>query len=209
MANVIPAELEDGQESRQPRALPAQVFDELRGHPFETAALVTMLAAFLRLTRSFRGEQRKASATMPPTLRNRPRPILPIGLMAAICLIGLGSCSTPTPQAQRANAVSTSTVSHGDQEDVAAMGRIVVQQQCAACHAIDQQTRSPHSEAPPMNTLLAAYDPESLTEDLIEGVRVGHDDMPLFDFDVRAADAIVAYLKSISERPIESGRERH
>jgi mono/diheme cytochrome c family protein len=130
-----------------------------------------------------------------------------MGLMAAICLIGLGSCATSTPPPQPDRAASRLLGPSDEEEDMVATGRMVVQQQCAGCHAIDQQTRSPHSEAPPMNTLLAAYDPERLTEDLIEGVRVGHDDMPLFDFNVRAADAVIAYLKSISERPIEEGPE--
>jgi hypothetical protein len=29
-------------------------------------------------------------------------------------------------------------------------------------------------------------------------MRIGHDEMPLFDFNVRAADALIAYIKSIT-----------
>ncbi len=48
-----------------------------------------------------------------------------------------------------------------------------------------------------MLALIDRYDPEMLTEDLIEGIRVGHDGMPNFDMSVLEADALVAYLKSL------------
>lgn len=84
--------------------------------------------------------------------------------------------------------------------DQAAVGRDLVVRECASCHAIDQNKASPRPDAPPMNTLLSRYDPEMLAEDLIEGIRVGHDDMPHFDFNPIAADALVAYLKSIESK---------
>jgi cytochrome c len=83
---------------------------------------------------------------------------------------------------------------------LAADGRRIAVRECSSCHAIDDQRLSPRPEAPPLLSILWGYDPDMLAEDLIEGIRVGHDDMPHFDFDVRAADALVAYLKSI-ERP--------
>jgi mono/diheme cytochrome c family protein len=76
-------------------------------------------------------------------------------------------------------------------------GRMVAVEQCSSCHAIDQDLMSPRPGAPPMSTLLARYDPEMLANDLIEGIRVGHDDMPHFDFNIIATDALIAYLKSI------------
>ncbi len=81
--------------------------------------------------------------------------------------------------------------------DLVATGRGLAVRECSSCHAIDQEMKSPRAEAPAMRTLLSRYDPDMLAEDLIEGVRVGHDDMPFFDFNVMAADALVAYLKSI------------
>src|SRR5882672_11288935 len=74
-------------------------------------------------------------------------------------------------------------------------GRQVVMSQCASCHAVDQNSKSPNPDAPPMNTVLSRYDPEMLADDLIEGIRVGHNEMPHFDFNVIAADALIAYLK--------------
>jgi mono/diheme cytochrome c family protein len=49
--------------------------------------------------------------------------------------------------------------------------------------------------------MLALNDPDNLAYRLIDGMRVGHDEMPRFDFDIRAADALVAYLGTISGPP--------
>jgi hypothetical protein len=34
---------------------------------------------------------------------------------------------------------------------------------------------------------------------LIDGMRLGHDNMPLFDFDVRSADALMAYISTLND----------
>lgn len=114
-------------------------------------------------------------------------------LATFIASLGLGvlsACSTEPPQ-------TSATLSADADADLVAVGRDLVVRECASCHAIDQNNTSPQADAPPMNTLLSRYDAEMLAEDLIEGVRIGHDDMPKFDFGVIAADALVAYLKSI------------
>jgi mono/diheme cytochrome c family protein len=80
-----------------------------------------------------------------------------------------------------------------------ASGRQLVMKECSSCHAVDQSMKSPNPDAPPMRTVLSRYDPEMLADDLIEGIRVGHNEMPHFDFNVIAADSLIAYLKSISK----------
>jgi mono/diheme cytochrome c family protein len=80
---------------------------------------------------------------------------------------------------------------------LAEAGRQVAVEQCSSCHAIDSDTMSPRPGAPPMSILLEGYDPDMLANDLIEGIRVGHDEMPRFDFNIMATDALIAYLKSI------------
>ena len=80
-----------------------------------------------------------------------------------------------------------------------ASGRQLVVKECASCHAIDGGMKSPNPDAPPMKTVLSRYDPEMLADDLIEGIRVGHNEMPHFDFNVVATDSLIAYLKSISK----------
>lgn len=113
--------------------------------------------------------------------------LIPIAALASLAL--LAGCMSDPPASQ------------GSEEAMqVAEGRGLVLRECAACHAIDRNTVSPRADAPPMNTLLSRYDPEMLAEDLIEGIRVGHDDMPHFVFNVIGADALVAYLKSIERK---------
>ena len=82
--------------------------------------------------------------------------------------------------------------------ELVADGRRIAERECASCHAVDQGSPSPPQGAPPLRDLLALNDPDRLAYRLIDVVRMGHDDMPVFDFDVRSADALIAYLGSIS-----------
>lgn len=116
------------------------------------------------------------------------------GLLGAATLIALAGCTT---------TVANESAVERDAPSLAATGRDVAVRECASCHAIDQEMISPRPGAPPMRTLLSRYDPDMLANDLIEGIRVGHDDMPFFDFNIAAADALIAYLKSIDRNRIE------
>lgn len=79
-----------------------------------------------------------------------------------------------------------------------ANGRRIATEQCAGCHAIDRTSPSPRSDAPPLRNVLATYDTDNLAYRFIEGMKVGHDAMPLFDFDIHTADDLLAYIASIS-----------
>lgn len=78
-------------------------------------------------------------------------------------------------------------------------GHRIAQRECASCHSIDKASVSSNLSAPPLRDVLQTNDPDFLAYRLIDAMRVGHDAMPLFDFDARSADALVAYIKSISE----------
>jgi mono/diheme cytochrome c family protein len=80
-----------------------------------------------------------------------------------------------------------------------AEGRRIAQSNCAACHAIDWDSVSRNSGAPPFRDLVFLSDPDWVAYRLIDGIRVGHDSMPLFDLDVHSADALMAYIKSIND----------
>ena len=109
--------------------------------------------------------------------------LVPAGLAIAGCV-----STSPAPNSRAAIDA-----------ELVAMGRDLAVTQCSSCHAIDNERISPRPEAPPMLSLLQRYEPDMLANDLIEGVRVGHDDMPHFDMTVIAADALIAYLKSIEQ----------
>lgn len=81
-------------------------------------------------------------------------------------------------------------------EDVAA-GLLLVEANCAGCHAIGHDGTSPLAEAPPFRELYQRYDVEFLSEALVEGIMTGHEAMPEFVFAPEDAAAVVAYLKSL------------
>jgi cytochrome c553 len=174
------------------RSIPVRIAKEIAEHPAETAALVTMVIAMMRLLPGRRGWPPASS----PAGRLRRRTLLPISLMAALCIISLSGCALFYDPVI---PVEPDPASYGREypENFAEAGRKIAKEQCASCHAIDRQTVSPNPDAPPLNTLLSRYDKDRLADDLIAGNRVGHDGMPAFDFNVIAADSLIAYLESI------------
>lgn len=120
------------------------------------------------------------------------------GLLAAACAaVLLVACATPPP-ASEAEASGWPGVASSS-SDLVAAGKTIAEAQCATCHAVGARTTSPLAGAPPLRDVLARYeDEEGLAYRFIDGMKVGHDEMPRFDFDVRSADALIAYLRSIS-----------
>ncbi|MEZ5938406.1 MAG: c-type cytochrome [Hyphomonadaceae bacterium] len=113
---------------------------------------------------------------------------------AFILALALAACSQPQ---QAADADLPPSPKSGDEADMIAQGREIADRECARCHALASGEESPHPEAPPMSELLGRYSADALNEDLIDGIKLGHEDMPQFDFDIATADALIAYLKSI------------
>jgi len=92
-------------------------------------------------------------------------------------------------------------LSAAHEDAIVAQGRDIAVKNCSTCHAVDDERTSPNPAAPPLLSILMRYDSERLAEDFVEGTRVGHDEMPHFDFTVREADALIAYLKAIERTP--------
>jgi mono/diheme cytochrome c family protein len=108
--------------------------------------------------------------------------LLLVSVFLAGCAVG------PAPPALPGESLDPALVSTG--RDVALL-------RCSQCHALDGISHSPNPSAPPMAKLLERYNADMLASDLIDGIRVGHDEMPEFDLQVIEADALVAYLKSL------------
>ena len=127
-------------------------------------------------------------------------------LIAVVLAAQAASCAAPAEDSGRdlmAHSESEATGWKGvdlDSQDPLqiATGREIAEQQCVSCHAIDRHSPSPNRDAPPLRDVLTVNDPDRLAYRFIDALRVGHDEMPLFDFDVRSADALIAYLQSIS-----------
>lgn len=118
---------------------------------------------------------------------------------SSLLLLLSGGCATngggPQSEVERSGWGGTDVELDPLQIDT---GRHIAQRECAGCHSIDSTSVSPNPTAPPLREVLALNDPEFLAYRFIDAMRVGHDEMPLFDFDVRSADALIAYIKSIS-----------
>jgi mono/diheme cytochrome c family protein len=145
-------------------------------------------------SRLLRRRQADPSADVSP----RRRAVLPLSMMAALCIIGLAACAT---EDDRIVSVEPSLDSFGREypEDFVMAGRKIALEQCASCHAVDRHNVSPNRAAPPLNALFSRYDPDRLADDLIAGTWVGHEEMPRFDFNVIAADSLIAYLETIDK----------
>lgn len=120
-------------------------------------------------------------------------------LLPCLCIACAGTPVSPPPiqsESEETGWAGPPTVPDAAQ---IADGRRIAETECAACHAIDARSKSPNPAAPPLRDVLAMNDPDNLAYRFIDALQVGHDEMPLFDFDVRGADALIAYLESIGE----------
>lgn len=77
------------------------------------------------------------------------------------------------------------------------MGRTLAVEKCGGCHGIAPGDLSPNPDAPPFKAVVQLYPPETLEEALAEGIMVGHDDMPAFEFTPDQVEQLVAYLKTL------------
>ncbi|HEX5005466.1 MAG TPA: cytochrome c [Hyphomonadaceae bacterium] len=80
-----------------------------------------------------------------------------------------------------------------------AQGGRIAQSECASCHSIDKTSVSPNAGAPPFRDFAFLNDPDWVAYRLIDGIRLGHQNMPLFDFDVRSADTLMAYISTLND----------
>lgn len=128
--------------------------------------------------------------------RDRVQPVLVAALMALV----LAGCVAPqsVPLSETAAGGWKGDPLGVPDRAQASQGRRIAQSRCASCHAIGEHGSSPTPGAPPLRDILALYEADNLAYRFIEGMRVGHDDMPVFDFDVHAADALIAYIREIS-----------
>jgi mono/diheme cytochrome c family protein len=78
-------------------------------------------------------------------------------------------------------------------------GLVLVQTNCARCHAVGRAGGSPLKIAPPFRTLHLRYPVEDLQEPLAEGIVTGHPTMPEFRFDPGQVGDVIAYLKTLEQ----------
>ncbi len=80
-----------------------------------------------------------------------------------------------------------------DKEHIEA-GRGIAMSICGECHAVLPEGLSPFEPAPPFRDVVKKWPVESLAEALAEGIVVGHEAMPEFQFGPEALTDLLAYL---------------
>lgn len=80
-----------------------------------------------------------------------------------------------------------------------AKGKLIAEELCSGCHAVSKQGESPFDQAPPFRDVVAKWPVETLAEALAEGIVVGHEAMPEFQFGPEALGHILAYLSTLSD----------
>ena len=73
-------------------------------------------------------------------------------------------------------------VKAADLSKVAKQGKMVLQEKCGRCHAIEPVGESPRKEAPPMRDIYARFNPRELQAELSEGMVSRHREMPQIEF---------------------------
>jgi cytochrome c553 len=76
----------------------------------------------------------------------------------------------------------------------ATRGKIILQEKCGRCHAIEAVGESPLKKAPPMRDIYARFNPRELQAELSEGLVSRHKEMPQIEFSDEDVYAILTYL---------------
>ena len=84
-----------------------------------------------------------------------------------------------------------------EEDPVIAYGKALVEANCAACHGIETADESHHPDAPPFRVLWERYPIDALEESFVEGIAVGHPDMPQFTATPEQIGAILDYIASL------------
>jgi mono/diheme cytochrome c family protein len=79
-----------------------------------------------------------------------------------------------------------------------ARGRVILQEKCGRCHAIEVVGESPLEKAPPMRDIYARFNPRELQAELSEGKVSKHKEMPQIAFSDEDVYAILTYLYALA-----------
>ena len=92
----------------------------------------------------------------------------------------------------------SATANAADSDPLGSRGKVVLQQNCGRCHAVEASGESPLKQAPPMRDIYVRFDPRELQAELREGMVSKHRAMPQIDFSDEDVDAILAYLYALA-----------
>jgi mono/diheme cytochrome c family protein len=76
-------------------------------------------------------------------------------------------------------------------------GRQLAEINCTKCHALDQTSESPLTDAPPFREVALNYTVEELTDGFLEGLAVRHPLMPDWEMTEKQAEDLTAFIMSL------------
>jgi len=79
-------------------------------------------------------------------------------------------------------------------------GQELAQLLCARCHAIGPEGASTNPASPPFRTLEAKLTLEGVEDQIAEGLSLGHEPMPAWQFSSQQIVDLVSYIASLSDR---------
>lgn len=112
---------------------------------------------------------------------------MPVLLTFHECIVVVGICTLLA-------AIPTAA----DPGSLLTRGKLILQERCGRCHAVEAVGDSPLKSAPPMRDVYARYAPRELQAELLEGMVSRHKEMPQIDFSGDDVDAILAYLYALA-----------
>ena len=87
-------------------------------------------------------------------------------------------------------------------------GRELAVARCGGCHAVDRTGESPNPRSPRFRDLGARFPFDGLREALMQGMIVGHPQMPIIHLTQAESGDLVAYLRGLQERAPMRPRSR-
>jgi mono/diheme cytochrome c family protein len=79
-------------------------------------------------------------------------------------------------------------------------GHELAQLLCMRCHAITGPGPGPEEKSPPFATLVDRLSLEGVADQLLEGLPMGHDPMPKWEFSEQQAEDLLRYIEYIGRK---------
>ncbi|MEZ5946353.1 MAG: hypothetical protein R3C13_01680 [Hyphomonas sp.] len=116
-------------------------------------------------------------------------------LLIALVPLALAACAETAP----GDAVGLTGMPLAEEIVV---GEEMAGEHCARCHGMGSDD-AVRTDAPALRHLLSDVDSEALKDDFREGIKIGHPDMPQFEFSPMETDMLLSYIVSIQEPETE------
>lgn len=93
--------------------------------------------------------------------------------------------------------VVSAPLARADDTESIKSGQELAQLLCMKCHAISGPGPGPEEKSPPFSTLSNKLGIEGLADQLLEGLPLGHDPMPKWEFSEQQAEDLLLYIEYI------------